>query len=196
MFDGGFTTYGYDQVVVNPAAGNYVDYSDSIIKKPNNEKRYFNPSTSFDYSSNRHEFTRGTDFDDSDYHRPMHIPRYSPSRKQLVPGYDDVYDYMEKSVRSSVGQQLKERDSELEIELLRKKLVEFQHKHDILMIIIICLIIYIVLHVSNIQKSSAYFSPLGSPPRYASFDGTVPVLAQAASTTLVPSAPSIAVQTV
>lgn len=177
MFDGGFSSYGYDQVIVNPAAGNYVDYSDSVLKKPKrNENRYFNPSTSYDYSI-RQEYTRGREFEDDDMnqpiHRPMNIPRYSPSKKQIMPGYDDVYDYMEKNVRSNFEKQLRDRNNEIEVEMLRRKLIEFQHKHDILMIVIICLIIYIVLHVGSIHNPGGYFSPHGSPPRYTSTDGLV-----------------------
>ncbi|MGL5936417.1 MAG: hypothetical protein ACRCZI_12450 [Cetobacterium sp.] len=191
MFDGGFTTYGYDQVVVNPAAGNYVDYSDSIIQKPDQTAKYFNPSTSYIYSANKHEFTRGRDFDEHGYHQPMNIPRYSSTRKQLVPGYDDVYDYMEKSVRSTVGQQLKEHEADLEIELLRKKLTEFQHKHDILMIIIICLIIYIVLHISNVHDKRSYFTPPGSPPGYASFSAPSVAVVQPVVSPVMQSVPTV-----
>lgn len=125
MFNDGFSSYGYDQVIVNPAANNYADYNKSLLQPSS-------PDISYSIKS-----------DNSKHEQP---------RQLIRPIYEDVYDYLEKSVQRATKKINKEDD----VEELKKKIADMQYKYDILMVFIICLIVYVLVTFNSHTKHQPY----------------------------------------
>lgn len=75
--------------------------------------------------------------------------------------YNNVYDYLEQSARGTNAL----RSFNPEIEELKKKLIEFQHKNDILLIFLVYLIL-IIMYQYNMGNSASnmYYGPTYARP--------------------------------
>lgn len=168
--------YGYDQLYIDPAPETYIDYSNSIIQptvKNNIHTDNFMASPTID--------------DDG----------CPPLRS--TPKYNNVYDYLEKTAKSpdisTLGQMSYPQMSSVSnsykpyikkhggtLDNLQEKIKEFQEKHDMFLIFIICLVVFIVIQFGSSSASTVqhmhYIIPMpsndGSNSGQAS-NGTVPI---------------------
>lgn len=132
----GFSTYGYDQLFVEPASGSYADYNKTLVSQPlPSTNKYNNPATSYNYeqdSSNK-----------------------VPEKK-----YNDVYDFLEKNVREPYEKKGGiDNTMKSDINEIKKQLLEFQHKNDTLLFFILFLVIYILVQFNSRSVSPLHYMP-------------------------------------
>lgn len=184
-------SYGYDQLFINPAVDSYMDYNTSMVKPiekiPNQSIKYNNPSTSYDYSNSCRDYSNSNIYTQDlpialqseksimDFMGHNNSMRRSGGMQGPQAGgmqgprassmqAEDIYDYLEKNARESYHKAANAtKTTEAEIEELRKKLTEFQHKNDILLIFIIFLVIYILTHI-NTHNPGNYMHGISSAP--------------------------------
>lgn len=87
--------------------------------------------------------------------QPTKFTKQEPPPQQTRPLVPiDVYDYLEKNAN------VKYRD---QVEDLKKKISEYQYKHDMFLIFIICLVVYIICNSSKSQTVIHYDSATMRP---------------------------------
>lgn len=116
------STFGYDELFVNPTMGTYADYNTNMLK-PTRTPTYDNRMLKNIYNY------------ENEYSKPR-------SRNNDPSTFNNVYDYLERSAKHCSD---KIANFSPEIEELKKKLVEFQHKNDILLIFLVYLVIIIIM---------------------------------------------------
>jgi len=142
------SSFGYDELFVNPTMGTYADYSTNMLKPVKV------PSAKYDNRMLKNIYNY-----ENEYSKPR--SRTDPST------FENVYDYLERSAKHCSD---KISSFNPEIEDLKKKLVEFQHKNDILLIFLIYLVIVIVMQYNMYapytqQYNSPYMTMRPPPPQ-------------------------------
>lgn len=141
-FNSNYTT---DQVFVNPLDSLYPSYINSVVQPKNNMQDYNISSIS------RNENGRSNNV-------PF-IPEENLRMRHMAPRYNDVYDYLDRSAKSY-------NDENSIIDDLRKKISEYKYKHDIFLIFIICLVVYIIIqhNSANNRQMLFHYDAYGSIP--------------------------------
>lgn len=188
-------SYGYDEIYVAPSLDSYVDYNHSISKHepgprreafPRPENRINNPHTSYDYGSGATLPQRPAqqmrcksaafDRDIYDYMRKNAYHDYSDESSEYGDttdyGYDDRRsNFVGRFVGGSKRPPRKDplREARETINELKKKITEFEHKHDLLFMFIVFLVayIFIMFNSKNGGVQSPYIIGVPSSPGIA-----------------------------
>ena len=147
--------YGYDQVYIDPINGNgssYQSYTNSLVQPTREEAM--------------------TSFSKTENFRSPNIPfipevEQRERMRQISQPYNDVYDYLEKNARNTryernMYENKFDRD-QMVIDDLRKKVSEYQYKHDIFLIFIICLVVYIMTLSNKKHQSVIHYDSMMRP---------------------------------
>lgn len=119
--------YGYDMIYSNPMSYSYSEYNNATIGQPQNHSNKV--------------------YDNHDIKNIYSMENDAPQ------SFGSVYDYLDKTAshyKKKVATYSPEMDA------LKRKLVEFQHKNDMLIIFIIYLTIIIFMQYSYAPKYPAY----------------------------------------
>ena len=151
-----YNSYGYDEIFVDPLSGSsYPSYINTLIQPSggNSDDKVASVARNENKRSNNIPFVPESE-------QIQKMKGLSPSP------YNDVYDYLEKTVqRDNHARHSYEKKisvDSLYIEDLRKKVSDYQYKHDIFLIFIICLVVYIIIQSnSNRSQPMVYY---GTPP--------------------------------
>lgn len=139
-------SFGYDQLYINPVKETYATYDNSIIKSCDPLANHFNApkgNGSMNYGSYGPISDESGIFSDISQITKMEEKKLA---RQYSRPHEDVYESMEKSIRDDERRKLEEKS---ELDEMSKKLADFQYKHDIFLIFIICLVVYILMHQNN-----------------------------------------------
>ena len=135
--DGSF--FGYDELYINPTNNSYAEYNNIKLKS---EKQ---PSAKYDNRVLKDIYN----YENKPFHKKMK-------------SYSNVYDYLEKNIKDDCEEtsfDLKD----FKIAELKKKLMEFKHKNDILLIFLIYLVIVIFVQYNMARPSHPPLPIFNSP---------------------------------
>lgn len=147
-FNSGYS-FGYDQIYVDPVRETHATYDNSIIKSCDPLANHFNaPKGKVNVNYGAYG-GYGPVSDESglfsDISQITKMEQQKISSKYSQP-QEDVYEHMEMRIRADERRKLEEKS---ELDEMSKKLADFQYKHDIFLIFIICLVVYILMHQNN-----------------------------------------------
>ena len=157
-FSDGYS-FGYDEVYVNPVKETYATYDNSIIKSCDPLANHFNAPKgkgSINYGGYGPISDESGLF--SDISQITQMEQQKISRNYSRP-QEDVYEHMEQNIRADERRKIEER---VELDEMSKKLADVQYKHDIFLIFIICLVVYILMHQNN-NNSGYGMQPMMMP---------------------------------
>lgn len=167
-FSDGYS-FGHDQVYIDPVKETYATYDNSIIKSNDPSVSHFNapkgkvgvnygPYGGYTPVSSETELF-------SDISQITKMEQQKLSGRQGGAYGDDIYggnayEHMERSIRADERKKLEEKS---ELDEMSKKLAEFQYKHDMFLIFIICLVVYILMHNNNSGVGGGYMGGMMPP---------------------------------
>lgn len=164
MFNRGYSAYGYDQLFVDVENYGDIGYNSSMIGQKPRQPEY------------QHQTPENM------YAQQAGLYQMPPKPPRKPTNYGNVYDYLEKNVRDSYN---KKNSKDDDIEELKKKLADFQQKHDFLLLFIICIIVYVLINFGsrvftsleakqNIQY--VYYNPNDMPTMGIPVAGMMPTM--------------------